>query len=150
MWNAVICWNLRRGDWNCYPIQLLIEIIVHTFMDLKVAHNWMLSPLTLRWNILKSGKTPPSSTRSVLLQFQYKIRTFKINCYSPEWTTFDKISEIRAQQIRRLKMNNPGFIQLLGNAISANSDVAVTCRWHFYFVRIGKGIDTVWMIWKPL
>lgn len=53
-------------------------------------------------------------------QFQYKMRSFKTNCYLPEWATFEKISEIGAQQMRYMKMNSLGFIQLLGKVIPAN------------------------------
>lgn len=53
-------------------------------------------------------------------QFQYKMRSFKTNGYLSEWATFEKISEIGGQQMRYMKMNSPGFIQLLGKVIPAN------------------------------
>lgn len=53
-------------------------------------------------------------------QFEYKMRSFKTNCYLPEWATFEKISETGAQQMRYMKINSLGFIQLLGKVIPAN------------------------------
>ena len=53
-------------------------------------------------------------------KFQYKMRSFKTNCYLPEWAKFEKTSEIGAQQMRYMKMNSLGFIQLLGKVIPAS------------------------------
>ena len=124
----VACGHLLKSSerWLKLLPYRIIGIIFIAFVDLKVARYWMLHPVTLGWNILKSGKTPPSTIRSVLRKFQYKMRSFKTNCYLPEWAKFEKTSEIGAQQMRYMKMNSLGFIQLLGKVIPANSDVT---RW---------------------
>ena len=94
----VACGHLLKSSerWLKLLPNRIIGIIFIAFVDLKVARYWMLHPVTLGWNILKSGKTLPSTIRSVLRQFQYKMRSFKTNCYLPEWATFEKISEIGA------------------------------------------------------
>ena len=118
----VACGHLLKSSerWLKLLPYRIIGIIFIAFVDLKVARYWMLHPVTPGWNILKSGKTPPSTIRSVLRQFEYKMRSFKTNCYLPEWATFEKISETGAQQMRYMKINSLGFIQLLGKVIPAN------------------------------
>ena len=84
-----------------------------TLLDVAPRDSWL--------KYLKIWQNSPIYTiRSVLRQFQYKMRSFKTNCYLPEWATFEKISEIGAQQMRYMKMNSLGFIQLLGKVIPAN------------------------------